>query len=417
MLIREVSNLATFTYDWEAKVPARPQFQVLSAEDFKREFGFLTEAMDKGADPLTGKPVRKAVAKVFKWKVQLNTTDADMLKIWQGNWESSEGKADAVIYCVHSTEGAKPVDLPPSGSSFFSPDLMKYVVVNPSGYEELKTVALRVISSELAEKDGHYLPLNASCAEVLNGGVCILAPRGYGKTTHVYGLSEWTDDGSTKFHSDGWLFVDVNRKKAYSPEKKHYFSGMPSISLALKRLLSRSKSQGRGSSSEKNAHASLAASVIVRDGFLADPKELMGKDKFTKKCRLNMLIVLKKDLNDNWLIRPLSEEEALKLLESGGEGQEPYFNPFVVRDKARDERRRKLYAKFLHGLSAYAVNTRAPSWITQTLIRGLVLKEWTWAKLVDNRVYALRGDKYEPLFTIGEARKEKKASKASADLA
>ncbi len=395
MPIRAYCSLATFTFDWEAKTPSPPKFQVLDAESFKKQFEWITEAVDRGVNPFTKAPIKRKLARIFKWRIELLSDDEGIASIWSANWKASRGKADGFVYSLRVPRESSPEGLPPDGTGYFCPELMKYLIVNPASYDELKTVGVRLITSELSERSGRYVSINGSCAEVLGRGVCIMASKGLGKSTHVYGLAGWTQDGTTKFHSDGWLFADVKSKVAFSPEKKHYFKGMPSISLTLRRILSRSK--------KKNGESSLAKTIVVMDGFLADPKDFMGKEKFTKKCTLKVFIIFKRDPYDQWLIRPLSAKDAIDLLESGlGSGaSDPYFNPFVVRNPERDEKRRKMYEQLLSGGSIYLVNTRAQPWITQTLIRGLALEEWSWAKLVDGHVYALRGEKYEPLFKAG----------------
>ncbi len=400
--------MATFTYDWEATTPSPLKFQVMDAEAFRKEFGWITDSFDKGINPITKAPVSKRLARVFKWRIELLSDDEGMTSIWSANWEGSKGKPDGQIYCLRVPRESCPEGLPSDGTGYFSPDLMKYVVINPASYDELKSVGVRLITSELSERSGKYVSVNGSCAEVLGRGVCIMASKGLGKSTHVYGLAGWTEDGTTKFHSDGWLFADVKSKVAFSPEKKHYFKGMPSLSLTLRRILSRSK--------KRDGESSLVKTVVVMDGFLADPKEFMGKDKFTKKCRLNTFIILKRDMNDQWLIRPLSAKDAVDLLEAGvlSSSGDPYFNPFVIRSPQRDQKRRQMYEQLLAGGSIYLVNARAQPWITQTLIRGLALEEWSWAKLVDGQVYALRGEKYEPLFKVGgEGSRIKQPARAS----
>jgi len=351
--------------------------------------------MDTGTDPLTGQSTSSAVAKVLRWKVALVTNDTDMLSIWSENWEKSKGKAKAKIYSLRFPREIADGRLPPDGSAYFEPVSMKYLVVNPSSYDAIKAVAVRVVTNELAERDGKYISINGSCAEVLGKGVCLMAPKGLGKTTHVYGLAGWTRDSSTRFHSDGWFFASPDKKEAISPERWYYLHRLPSLSLSLRRLFSRSRD-------ERGGGYSLSKDLMVMDGFLADPTEFMGRGKSTKKCKLEILVILKRDESDQSLIKPLTSNEALSLLESGvvpGDGVSgPYFNQLVVRDKDRDERRKKMYERFLKGLKIYLVNAREQPWITQTLIRGLALGEWSWAKLVDGQVYALRGEKYEPLF-------------------
>ncbi|MGC8674202.1 MAG: hypothetical protein ACP5TI_03630 [Thermoprotei archaeon] len=396
--------MATFTYDWDARAPLKPKFKILTESEFKEKFDWITASMDKGKDPVLGETAKKFIAKIFKWKISLITNDAGISSIWTANWQKSRGGPDARIYSLRFPREVANQKIASDDSAFFCPELMKYVTVNPSSYDELKTVAVRLVTSELAERDGNYLPINGSVASVLGKGVCLTAPRGLGKTTHVYGLAGWTGDSSTKFHSDGWFFYNLKNGEAISPEKRYYFRGFPSLSLNLRRLLSHPKK-------DVPKENEISKSMIVMDGFLADPKEFLGKEKSTKKCNVDMLVILKRDTSDQWLIKPLSSDDALTFLEEGYTAdsaiREPYYNQFVVRDRVRDEKRKEMYKKFLSKVGIYLVNARDQPWITQTLIRGLALGEWKWAKLVNGQVYALMGEKYEPLFRVMSKEVEK----------
>jgi len=395
--------LDVYSYDWEAKSPSK--FKVMEPQEFASEFGWLIKSAEAGKEPLSGTVVKSSIARIFKWKVSLHSNDAGLLSLWSSNFESEGGKPQASLYALRVPQGNGELGSLPPGSGFFSPKTLQYLVVNPSSYEEVKGTGVRLLTNELSERDAKHVALNASCAEVLGKGVCMLAPAGLGKTTHVYGLAGWTEDKSTKFHSDGWLFVNLKDKTAYSPERLYYAKGLQALSTSLRQFLHRSR--------KESLERFMSRDLINRDGFLVDPTELLGKGKFTRKCKVDYLILLERSEEDPWLVKPLQPEEALSTVKEGrydGQTSSPYFNPYAV-SKEREERRQSMYFKLFSGTETLLVNTRVPVWITQSLIRGIALGEWKWAKLVQGEVYVLRGERYESLFTAFSEQNEEPASK------
>lgn len=222
-------------------------------------------------------------------------------------------------------------------------------LINVDYYGWIKSMALS-IASDILEDNHDINSVHGACVDIDGQGVCLIAPSGTGKTTHTYGLLRLK---GTRVVSDDWFFVRfmADQAVAFSSEKNFYIQADIAENWGeYKKLVDRAEFDLKG-----------RAVVNVR--------WVVGKGKVLPMATLKKAILLKRDAEDNAIVRRLSPEEATYHIETVD-----FCNPhLLVKDERKTGLRKRFFKEFFTPLEIYVVNTTAPVLETHRVIKEEIL--------------------------------------------
>ena len=218
---------------------------------------------------------------------------------------------------------------------FYEPLSKTAFLINVDYYGWIKSIALSVASDIL--EDSHYInSVHGACVDIDGQGVCLIAPSGTGKTTHTYGLLRLKN---VRVISDDWFFVRfmADQVVAFSSEKNSYIQAdIADTWDEYKKLADKAEFDSKGR-------------AIVNIRWIA------GKGKMLPMTTLKKAILLKRDPEDQTMVRKLLPEEATRYVETVD-----FCNPhMLVKDERKTEFRKQFFKEFFVPLETYVVNTTA----------------------------------------------------------
>jgi len=209
-------------------------------------------------------------------------------------------------------------------------------LINVDRYGWIKSIALSIASDILEDSHG-INSVHGACVDIDGQGVCLIAPSGTGKTTHTFGLLRLK---GVRVISDDWFFVRLmaDQSVAFSSEKNSYIQAdIAEVWGEYQKLVDKAKFDSKGK-----------AVVNVR--------WIVGKGKMLPMTTLKKAILLKRDAEDETIVRKLSPEEATRYMESVD-----FCNPhMLVKDERKLELRKQFFKEFFASLEIHIVNTKAP---------------------------------------------------------
>jgi hypothetical protein len=284
-------------------------------------------------------------SEIYGCCIKLLTRSAEVRNRWEENFYfiSRNIRSHARLYVVEDPNlGNDQVMYDPQSKTAF--------LVNVGYYGWIKSLALSAAGDVLEDEHGIY-SIHGACLDLAGRGLCILGGSGAGKTTHTYGLLRRPE---TRVVSDDWFYARIygDDVLAYGSEKNFYiraelseiwkeFSGLADHALF--------DEEGRG---------------------VVDLRLAIGKGRILPLTTLGMVIILKRDPEDELVGRKLEPVEALKILEDNG-----YYNPHLL---VKGEFKRSLRSGFFRTLFSrvpvFMVNTvRTPEESQRTI--GKIISE------------------------------------------
>lgn len=223
-------------------------------------------------------------------------------------------------------------------------------LINVGYYGWIKSIALSIASDIL--EDGHDIHgVHGACVDLDGQGVCLIAPSGTGKTTHTYGLLRLE---GVRVVSDDWFFVrlTVGQDIAFGSEKNFYIQADIAKTWGeYKKLVERAEFDDKGRA-------------------IVDVRWIVGKGRILPMTTLRKAILLKRDPEDDTIIRKLAPDEAVKYMETVD-----FCNPhLLVKDSRKNSLRRWFFQNFFSHLEIYLINTTFPVIETHRVIKEEILK-------------------------------------------
>ncbi|HOO54852.1 MAG TPA: aldolase [Methanothrix sp.] len=288
-------------------------------------------------------------SEIYGCCIKLLTESAEVRDRWEDNFYfiSSNIRSHARLYVVSDPDlGDDQVMYDPQSKTAF--------LLNVGYYGWIKSLALSTAGDVLEDEHGIY-SVHGACLDLAGRGLCILGGSGAGKTTHTYGLLRRPE---TRVVSDDWFFARIYGEDvlAYGSEKNFYIRAELAdiwkefASLADHALFDE---EGRG---------------------VVDLRWAIGKGRILPLTTLGMVIILKRDPEDEVVGRRLEPAEALTILEDNG-----YYNPHLL---VKSEFKRSLRSGFFRALFSrvpvFMVNTvktpeESQKTITDLISEGLLL--------------------------------------------
>jgi hypothetical protein len=222
-------------------------------------------------------------------------------------------------------------------------------LINVDRYGWIKSIALSIASDILEDSHG-INSVHGACVDIDGQGVCLIAPSGTGKTTHTFGLLRLE---GVRVISDDWFFVRfmADQAVAFSSEKNSYIQAdIAEVWGEYQKLVDKAEFDSKGK-----------AVVNVR--------WVVGKGKMLPMTTLKKAILLKRDAEDETIVRKLSPEEATRYIESV-----EFCNPhMLVKDERKLELRLQFFKEFFASLEIHVVNTKAPVLETHRAIKEEII--------------------------------------------
>jgi broad-specificity NMP kinase len=282
-------------------------------------------------------------SEIYGCCIKLLTGSAEVRDRWEENFYfiSQNIRSHARLYVVSDpVVGDDQVLYDPQSKTAF--------LVNVSYYGWIKSLALSATGDVLEDEHGIY-SVHGACLDLRGRGLCILGGSGAGKTTHTYGLLRRSE---TRVVSDDWFYARIygDDVLAYGSEKNFYIRAeLAEIWKEFSGLADRAlfDEEGRG---------------------VVDLRWAIGKGRILPLTTLDMVIILKRDPEDEEIKRRLEPKEALKILEENG-----YYNPHLL---VKSEFKRGLRSGFFDALFSrvpvFLVNTVKTPEESQSAIGELI---------------------------------------------
>ncbi|MCP8304309.1 MAG: aldolase [archaeon] len=223
-------------------------------------------------------------------------------------------------------------------------------LINVDYYGWIKSIALSVASDILEDEHG-INSVHGACVDIEGRGICLIAPPGTGKTTHTYGLLRLK---GVRAISDDWFFVRflAEENVAFGSEKNFYIQAdIAETWREYKKLVDKAEFDAKG-----------RAVVNIR--------WIVGKGKILPMTTLRTAILLKRDPEDDTIVKKLTPDEATKYMEAVD-----FSNPhLLVKDERKNNLRRRFFKEFFDRLEVYLLNAKLPVIETHRAIKEEILK-------------------------------------------
>jgi len=223
-------------------------------------------------------------------------------------------------------------------------------LINVDYYGWVKSIALSVAGDILEDNHG-INSVHGACIDLEGRGTCLIAPSGTGKTTHTYGLLRLK---GVRVISDDWFFVRFLAEEdvAFGSEKNFYIQAdMAETWGEYKKLVEKAEFDAKG-----------RAVVNVR--------WIIGKGKILPLTTLRTAILLKRDPEDETIVKKLTPKEAVQYMKT-----EDFCNPhLLVKDSRKNGLRERFFREFFNRLETYLINTTLPPIETHRAIKEEVLR-------------------------------------------
>ncbi len=213
-------------------------------------------------------------------------------------------------------------------------------------YGWIKSVALAV-AGDVLEDNHHIYSVHGAAIDVGGRGISLIAPSKTGKTTHSWGLLR---SDEARLITDDWYFVRLSSRRplAFGSEKNCYIDhDIGKIWKDYEGLVD-------------------LAEFDAQDRALVNVRWVTGPGSVIPMTTIYEIILLKRDKEEQRVIREIEPEEALDYLES-----HDFCNPHqLVRNKRKLGIRRRFYRRLLERSRIHMVNTVLSPEETQAAIRG-----------------------------------------------
>jgi len=282
-----------------------------------------------------------AKADIYGSAIKLYTTEREMKERWEDNFYamSDSVRSHGRLVLLNDGSGVIKVQYEPVAKTAF--------LYNFDYYGWVKSVALAV-AGDLLEDEHHIHSVHGAALDINGRGVAMIAPSKTGKTTHAWGLLRLP---GARLITDDWFYVRMSGKPdAYGSEKNCY------VDADIGRIW-------------PEYHDLLKNAIVDNKGrAIVNVRWVTGQGSVVPMTGLQDVILLKRDPEDDVLVRPLETDEALSYLL-----ERDFCNPHqLVRDDRKRRIRSEFFRQMLSQTRVHLVNTTASPEETQASIRRLL---------------------------------------------
>jgi hypothetical protein len=278
-------------------------------------------------------------SEIYGCCIKLLTDQEQLRRTWEDNFY-------AMAENVRSHGRLVVLDDPTMAAGvLYDPSSRTGFMFNIHYYGYVKSVALAIAGDILEDAHGIY-SVHGAALDIAGKGIALIAPSRTGKTTHSWGLLRHPE---ARLVTDDWFFVRLSEKRhlAFASEKNCYVEGdIGGIWKEFQPLVDKAIFDG-------NERAILNVRWIV------------GATGVVPMTSLYHILLLKRDPEDNRIVRDLGPKDALDYLEA-----HDFCNPHqLVRGGRKMSLRSEFFRKLLERTEVHMVNTILPPQDTQEEIK------------------------------------------------
>ncbi len=278
--------------------------------------------------------------------IELLTDDKDFKEMWEDNfyYMGEEIRPHGRIVAIRDEKN-------PAVRVLYEPASKTCFILNADYYGWIKSFALGVAADFLEEYVSIHsrFSVHGSCIDFSGRGIALIATSGTGKTTHSFGLLLLD---RAKLISDDWFFVKLSGDDviAYSSERNSYITDdIGKFWKIFQPLVDKTKLDKRGRG-------------------VANVEDVVGGFKKRRLTVVKKIVILKRDADDETIIRKMTPEEAVEYLASVN-----LCNPYqMVRDERKLKLRKEFFLQMFRNTEVYLFNTFRPVEETHKEVRKLV---------------------------------------------
>lgn len=316
------------------------------AEKFGYSYELIApEEKDRLLKGLTQRYLHDRKANIHGICIELLTDNTNFEDMWEDNFYamSDDIRPHGRIVAVRDENPEVRVLYEPASKTCF--------IINAGYYGWVKSFALGVAADFLEEYVSIHsrFSVHGSCIDFSGRGIALIATSGAGKTTHSFGLLLLEN---AKLVTDDWLFVKLTKDDviAYGSERQSYITDdIGSFWKIFEPLVKRTKldTKGRG---------------------VANIENVLGAFKKRSSTVIKKVVLIKRDPNDDKILRKISVDEAMDYLIKSN-----FCNPYqMVRDERKQKLRTDFFRAMLGGTETYLFNTHRPVEETHAELRKIV---------------------------------------------
>ena len=266
-------------------------------------------------------------ADIYGCCIKLLTENRYVKERWEENFYPMSANVRSHGRLVVMDEEDKPLGVR------YNPLSKTAFLTNVDYYGWIKSLALSVAGDVLEDEHG-INSIHGACVDVDGRGLGLIAPSGTGKTTHTYGLLRLE---RVRAVADDWFFVRLYGRDAlaFGSEKNFYVQAdIAEIWGEYEDLVERAEFDKQGRA-------------------LVNVRWIVGKGRIIPMTTVRTMIMLKRDPNDEKVVRRLEPEEALRDVV-----QTDFCNPhLLVKDERKHQMRRDFFRRLFKVTDLYSVNT------------------------------------------------------------
>ena len=280
--------------------------------------------------------------------IKLLTNVRDFKDMWEDNFKfmSEDIRPHGRVFALNTDDEKKRVLYEPISKTCF--------ILNYEYYGYVKSLALATAGDFLEEYFSIHSRYSVHGAAVDHKGVgtAIIAPSGVGKTTQSYGLLLKED---VRLLADDWFYSMIvgDEVEALASEKNCYIR----VDIA----------------SDFKEYQELLEGLTL-DNFgraVVNIRRVLGESAMKENTTLRNVIHLKRDPEDDRIVRELDPDEALEYIIENN-----FCNPHqLVTDTRKREIRKKFFRKLYDRTNVYLINTTASIMENLDQIRDIVVGE------------------------------------------
>ena len=274
--------------------------------------------------------------------VRLFTEDREMVNMWRDNFYPmiNSVRSHARIFCINDDSGEMKV--------LYNRSTFTAFLYNFDYYGWIKSIAL-AMASDILEDAHKVYSVHGAALDIDGKGVTLIAPSKTGKTTQSWGLLR---SENAHLITDDWYFVRLSegRPMASGSEKNCYIDAdIGDVWKEYLPLVSTTKfdNKGRG---------------------IANVRWITGNESVAFNTYMRYVVFLKRDRDDDELVRELSTDEAVDYLV-----RNDFCNPHqMVRDDRKLKLRTDFFRQYLSKCKVFLINTVNSPEESQKLIRKAI---------------------------------------------
>lgn len=266
-------------------------------------------------------------SEIYGTCIKLLTDHEDLRRKWEDNFYAMGENIRSHGRLIVLNDESRPTGI------LYEPLTRTAFMFNIRYYGWVKSIGLAITGDILEDQHGIY-SVHGAAIDIAGKGVSLIAPSKTGKTTHSWGLLRLPE---ARLVTDDWYFVRLSNKRhlAFASEKNCYVEGdIGKIWKEFQPLVEKAKFDDN-------------------DRAILNVRWIVGATGVVPMTTLYHILLMKRDFQDERIVREMDKEEALEYLINND-----FCNPHqLIRDERKKKVRTSFFKNLLQRTEVYMVNT------------------------------------------------------------